>query len=109
VEDSIVANPTAHLTAAPTPQVQSAGPVPRPGAAADPSAPSFGALLKQAVGDALEAGHRSEAATLQTVAGRADLQGVVEAVNAAEITLQTVVSLRDRMISAYQEIIRMPM
>jgi flagellar hook-basal body complex protein FliE len=109
VEDSIVANPTAHLTAASAPHVQSAGPVPRPGAAADPSAPSFGALLKQAVGDALEAGHRSEAATLQAAAGRADLQGVVEAVNAAEITLQTVVALRDRMISAYQEIIRMPM
>jgi flagellar hook-basal body complex protein FliE len=33
----------------------------------------------------------------------------VEAVNAAEITLQTVVALRDRMISAYQEILRMPM
>ncbi len=104
-----MANPTAHLTAALAPQVQSAGPVARPSTAAAPSAPSFGALLEQAVGDALEAGHRSEAATLQAAAGRADLQDVVEAVNAAEITLQTVVALRDRMISAYQEIIRMPM
>ena len=39
----------------------------------------------------------------------ANLQEVVEAVNAAEITLQTVVAVRDRMITAYQEIIRMPM
>jgi flagellar hook-basal body complex protein FliE len=34
---------------------------------------------------------------------------VVEAVNAAEITLQTVVAVRDRIITAYQEIMRMPM
>jgi flagellar biosynthetic protein FliQ len=33
---------------------------------------------------------------------------VVEAVNAAELTLQTVVAVRDRMIAAYQEILRMP-
>jgi flagellar hook-basal body complex protein FliE len=34
---------------------------------------------------------------------------VVEAVNAAELTLQTVVAVRDRIIGAYQEIMRMPM
>ncbi|MEM6903398.1 MAG: flagellar hook-basal body complex protein FliE, partial [Pseudomonadota bacterium] len=34
---------------------------------------------------------------------------VVMAVNNAEITLQSVVSIRDRVISAYQEILRMPM
>jgi flagellar hook-basal body complex protein FliE len=33
---------------------------------------------------------------------------VVAAVHAAEITLQTVVAVRDRMISAYQDILRMP-
>ena len=40
--------------------------------------------------------------------GQANLQDVVEAVNAAEVTLQTVVAVRDRMIAAYQDIIRMP-
>jgi flagellar hook-basal body complex protein FliE len=104
-----VANPTALLTPVLAPQVQSVDRMPREATAAEPSAPSFRALLDQALGDALGAGQRSEAATLQAAAGRADLQEVVEAVNAAEITLQTVVALRDRMISAYQEILRMPM
>ncbi len=53
------------------------------------------------------AGARSRC--VQAVAGGANLQEVVEAVNAAEITLQTVVAVRDRIITAYQEIIRMPM
>ena len=59
--------------------------------------------------DALDAGRRSEAAASGAVSGQANLQDVVEAVNAAEITLQTVVAVRDRMINAYQEIIRMPL
>ena len=44
----------------------------------------------------------------QAFVGHANLREVVEAVNAAEITLQTVVAVRDRMIAAYQEIMRMP-
>ena len=54
------------------------------------------------------AGHKGETQATQAVAGQANLQDVVEAVNAAELTLQTVVAVRDRMISAYQDIIRMP-
>ena len=40
--------------------------------------------------------------------GTANLTDVVEAVTAAEMTLETVVAMRDRMMSAYQEIMRMP-
>lgn len=70
--------------------------------------PSFGDLLQQTVADAVTASRHGEAVSIQAASGRADLQDVVEAVNAAEITLQTVVSVRDRVISAYQEIMRMP-
>ena len=42
------------------------------------------------------------------VTGEADITDVVQAVTSAELTLQTVVAVRDRMISAYQEIMRMP-
>jgi flagellar hook-basal body complex protein FliE len=38
----------------------------------------------------------------------ADLQQVVNAVTAAELTVQTVTAVRDRVISAYQEVLRMP-
>ena len=42
------------------------------------------------------------------VTGKAGVQQVVEALTAAELSLQRVTAVRDRVISAYQEIIRMP-
>jgi flagellar hook-basal body complex protein FliE len=42
------------------------------------------------------------------IAGKADLTEVVTAVTNAEITLKTVLAIRDRVIQAYQEIARMP-
>jgi flagellar hook-basal body complex protein FliE len=42
------------------------------------------------------------------VTEEADLTEVVQAVTSAEVTLQTVVSIRDRLVSAFQEIMRMP-
>lgn len=80
----------------------------KPGAADEAPAASFGSLLGKVLEDAVAAGHKSERAATQAVVGEANLQDVVEAVNAAEVTLQTVVAVRDRMISAYQEILRMP-
>ena len=74
----------------------------------EPPAPAFGALLEQVLAEAVAAGRKGESAATQAVAGHANLQEVVEAVNAAELTLQTVVAVRDRMITAYQDIIRMP-
>jgi flagellar hook-basal body complex protein FliE len=44
----------------------------------------------------------------QGVTGENDLTDIVEAVTAAELTLQTVVAVRDRLVSAYQDIMRMP-
>jgi flagellar hook-basal body complex protein FliE len=70
--------------------------------------PTFGQLVQQNLAEAFAAGHRSEAASLKAASGKASLQDVVEAVTAAELSLQTVVSIRDRVISAYQEIMRMP-
>jgi flagellar hook-basal body complex protein FliE len=72
------------------------------------AAPTFGALLEQTLREAIDAGHKSEAIVTAAVSGRASLQDVVEAVNAAELSLQTVVAVRDRIIAAYQEILRMP-
>lgn len=73
-----------------------------------PSSPSFRQLLVETVGDAVDTSKASETMSIKAASGQVDLQDVVEAVNAAEISLQTVVSVRDRVISAYQEIMRMP-
>lgn len=69
---------------------------------------SFVELVKEVAGQSIEAGRESEKVTAQAVAGNADLTDVVTAVSNAEATLQTVVAVRDRILSAYQEILRMP-
>ena len=39
---------------------------------------------------------------------QAELVDVITAVNAAEMTLETVMAVRDQVIQAYQDIVRMP-
>ena len=74
----------------------------------DQSGPGFSEVLQQLGKDAVAATRGGEAASLQAVEGKADLNQVVSAVTAAELTVQTVTAVRDRVISAYQEILRMP-
>jgi flagellar hook-basal body complex protein FliE len=69
---------------------------------------SFSDFLKEKVSDSIDTMKASEVMSAKAITGQAELTEVVAAVTAAELTLQTVVSLRDRMISAYQEIMRMP-
>ncbi|MEM6649149.1 MAG: flagellar hook-basal body complex protein FliE [Pseudomonadota bacterium] len=42
-------------------------------------------------------------------AGTIDGQSVVEAISQAEMALQTAVTVRDRVVGAYQELLRMPL
>jgi flagellar hook-basal body complex protein FliE len=70
--------------------------------------PNFGDLVKKAASDSIDTMRAGEKASAEAVVGDADLTDVVQAVTNAELTLQTVVSVRDRMLSAYQEIMRMP-
>ena len=69
---------------------------------------TFSDFLKQKATESVETLRESEKMSARAVTGEADLTDVVQAVNSAELTLQTVVAVRDRMISAYQEILRMP-
>lgn len=69
---------------------------------------SFADMVKAAgeqVAGAVEGG---ENISLQSNASSVELTDVVHAVNNAEIALQTVVAVRDRVVDAYQQIIRMP-
>ncbi|MGH6893101.1 MAG: flagellar hook-basal body complex protein FliE [Dongiaceae bacterium] len=70
--------------------------------------PGFSEVLQQVAKDAIETTRGAEKASLQAVEGKADLTQVVNAVTAAELTVQTATAVRDRVISAYQEILRMP-
>ncbi|KJS34743.1 MAG: hypothetical protein VR70_17170 [Rhodospirillaceae bacterium BRH_c57] len=69
---------------------------------------SFAGMVRGSLEKAVELGHKSEEISLKGVAGDADLRDVVMAVNNAENALNTVVAVRDKVVSAYQEILRMP-
>ena len=70
--------------------------------------PSFGETLRRMGEDAVATLREGERQSIAAMSGKADVAEVVTAVAAAEVTLQTVVAVRDRVIQAYQEILRMP-
>lgn len=69
---------------------------------------SFSDFVGESLNEAINTGKQAENVSSQAIAGKADLTDVVTAVTNAEITLQTVVAIRDKVITAYQEIARMP-
>ncbi|MCB2054845.1 MAG: flagellar hook-basal body complex protein FliE [Geminicoccaceae bacterium] len=73
-----------------------------------PAAGSFQALLASELEAGVGALRTGEKTALDGLTGKAGVQQVVEALTAAELSLQRVTAVRDRVISAYQEIIRMP-
>jgi flagellar hook-basal body complex protein FliE len=79
-----------------------------PAAAAAPAeGPSFGQALSQVVGSAIDTLQTGEAVAIQGVEGAVSPMKVVESVMSAQRSLQTVLSIRDKAVSAYQEIARM--
>jgi flagellar hook-basal body complex protein FliE len=71
--------------------------------------PSFGDALEEAAKQTIGVMRKSENMSAMAAVGKADLNDVVQAVTNAEVTLQTVTAVRDKVLSAYQEILRMPM
>jgi len=67
----------------------------------------FGSMIENMVGDAAQGMRQAEQASALHVAGQGDLIDVVTAIGAAETALDTVVAVRDRVVSAYGEIMRM--
>jgi len=69
---------------------------------------NFGELLREGAKQAIDAGKKSELLSEQALSGKADVREVVSAVNNAAVTLQTVVAVRDKVITAYNQILQMP-
>jgi flagellar hook-basal body complex protein FliE len=76
-------------------------PAPTPGS-------DFSAVLNEAAKGAVGALKEGEQASAAAIAGKADIREVVAAVANAQMTLDTVVTVRDKVINAYNEIMRMP-
>lgn len=79
-----------------------------PAAPAQGQGDGFAGLVRDSLKAAVDAGYKSEEMSMRGIAGQADLRDVVMAVNNAENALNTVVSVRDKVINAYQDILRMP-
>ncbi|PWE17543.1 flagellar hook-basal body complex protein FliE [Marinicauda salina] len=76
--------------------------------AAAPSGADFGALVNDAVQNTESSLQAAETLTAQAAVGQAELVDVVTAVSAAETQLETVIAVRDQVIRAYQDILKMP-
>src|SRR5665213_378265 len=63
---------------------------------------SFSDFLTDAVKDSVKTMKSGEQMATKAVAGQASIVDVVNAVNSAEITLDTVVAVRDKVVQAYQ-------
>ncbi|MEM7071133.1 MAG: flagellar hook-basal body complex protein FliE, partial [Pseudomonadota bacterium] len=68
----------------------------------------FASLVRNATTKAIEQNYYAEQLAAKGVLGEADLTEVVLAVSGAESSLRTIIAVRDRMVQAYQEILRMP-
>ncbi len=71
-------------------------------------AAGFDDVLRGFMGDAVQATRSAEGQMAAHVNGQADLVSVVTSIASAEASLETVVAVRDQVIQAYQEIMRMP-
>jgi flagellar hook-basal body complex protein FliE len=69
---------------------------------------SFASVLKNAIGSVAEMGHKSDAQARAAVSGKGNIVDVVTAVSETEVAIDAVVAVRDRVIQAYDDIMKMP-
>ena len=69
---------------------------------------NFSDFLSGAVKDSISTIRQGETMATKQAAGQANIVDVVNSVNAAELTLNTVVAVRDKVVAAYQSIMNMP-
>jgi flagellar hook-basal body complex protein FliE len=70
--------------------------------------PNFGALLKDVMTSVNAAGQKSDVQGQAVAMGKANMIDVVTAVAESETAIQALVSVRDKVIAAYEEILKMP-
>ena len=68
----------------------------------------FGAALQSSINDAIQSGQTADKDATQALINHGDLTQVVTAISHAELTLQTATAIRDRVVQAYQDIMKMP-
>ena len=80
----------------------------KPSATEKGVAGNFGDLLKEALNAVNETGKKSDAQAVAAVQGKGNMVDVVTAVAETEVAIDAVVAVRDRVIQAYEDIMKMP-
>jgi flagellar hook-basal body complex protein FliE len=75
---------------------------------AQDSGPNFGNVLKDVIDAVSEAAQKSDTQAAAVANGKANMIDVVTAVAETETTFQTLVSVRDKVIAAYEDVLKMP-
>ena len=70
--------------------------------------PNFGQVLKDVIGSVTDTARKSDTQAQAVAAGKANMVDVVTAVAETETAVQTLVSVRDKVIAAYEDILKMP-
>lgn len=70
--------------------------------------PNFAEVLAQSVQGVVDQGKVSDQMAIDMVNGKANVVDMVTALSQTEMALESMVTIRDRVISAYEEIMRMP-
>ena len=70
--------------------------------------PDFGKLVADGMQGVMDAGKTSDKLSLDLVNGKANVVDVVTAISQTELAMESMVAVRDKVISAYEEIMRMP-
>ena len=74
----------------------------------DAKGTGFADALESALSEMRRSLQSGEKAAVDAMSGKSDVQTLVEALSATEMALETAVTVRDRVVEAYQEILRMP-
>ena len=72
------------------------------------SGPNFGSMLKTVIDAVSQAAAKSDTQAQTVANGKANMIDVVTAVAETETAVQTLVSVRDKVIAAYEDILKMP-
>jgi|ERR1051326_1482847 flagellar hook-basal body complex protein FliE len=70
--------------------------------------PNFSSILKDVVSAVSQVGARADMQTQAAAMGKANMIDVVTAVAESETAITTLVSVRDKVIAAYEDILKMP-
>ena len=74
----------------------------------DQAGPGFASMLKDALGTVSQAGQKADTQAQAMIAGKANVVDVVTAVAESEVAIDAVVSIHDKVIQAYEDIMKMP-